>query len=583
MKIKNVLKSLIAILSIAFVFSGCQNNDKEYDLPSHSVVEVSHQYQNFTVQINQEVSVADLSSGVVDRTWSLDEGVEAIVYKLDKDVPDILEIRDLLRDRNNLSDEELAIVLEKIQLGDQTVLPTYKDAVLKLSFPTGGVYNVYLKHTFQENAYVEQEETKRDTTVVDRMVTINVFERVLFTDFTVSELDTNGNPGTPMPILVENNTITQRATVTAGKTARIGFNYSGSPDNVEVTSGNAKLVENSLVLNADGTGSIDVKYSRVGEYDLVVNGVRATPAANYTITLENAVEVIPSTDPVTIDRSVVNSDLGITLAFSREMDEATLLPTDFAVNITDKNGNNVPVTVDTAVLDPQDAAILYLTLAGDSAYDDDTVTVSYTKGTFSTTDGVLLENQTDLAVLTGQNPNIIGDAGMFENPLAVDWNWVGNKTITSVEIVDPPTPVHTTSVSPSGKVVWLTVNKSGPGAANGANCETARAIDGIEIGKSYRFLFKRYVRNDPSVTGSKAANLIFRFISPTTTSGNGDQFFPLNIGDPNSIDRWVDSELIFTVDKDAYIGAKMRMVTQWSTYADIHIDDLVFQEYNLRP
>ena len=580
MKFKKIVKPIIAIFALAVFVLGCKQEEEDFSLPSHSVLEVSHQYQNFTISVNQEVSFADLSTGIVDRTWSLDDGVVADVFKLDKDVPDILEIRDVLRNRQNLTEEEYQLVRAKLLIGDQTILPTYEDNILKLSFPTAGVYNIYVNQVFENNAFVEQETTARDTNIIDRVLTVTVTDRLGFSNFTVSELDNSGTPGVAMPIVIANNVIEQGVMVTAGKTARIGFNYTGAPDSVTIESGTGKVVDNSLVLNTDGTGSIDIKYSRVGQYDLVFTAVRSTPAGTLTTTLENPVEVIPSTEPVTLDKAIVTEDGNVKLTFSREMESSTLVPSDFSIDIKDKNGASIAVTVDNAELDTQDASLLTLTLAGDRAYDDDTVTVTYTKNAFATTDGVLLETQTDYAVLTGQNPDLLEGAGMFENDLGVDWNWVGNKVIPEVEITDPPTPANVTNVSPSGRVVRLTHNKNGGTNLNAANCESARIVPGMEVGKSYRFTFKRYVRDNPSAA-SRSVNLIFRFVP--TTGGNGDQFFSLGVGNANNLDRWIEGEYIFTADKASYVDAKLRLVTNWSAYADVHLDDVVLQVYNLRP
>ena len=303
--------------------------------------------------------------------------------------------------------------------------------------------------------------------------------------------------------------------------------------------------------------------------------------ANVTRSMSNAINVIPSTEPVTLDKAIVNGDLGLTLTFSREMDVNTLLAADFSVDIKDKNGVSIAATVDTAELDSQDASILHLVLTGDKAYDDDTVTVSYTKNVFATTDGVTLENVSAYAVLTGQNPNLIPGNGEFENALGVDWKWIGNMTIGGVELVDPPTPANATSVSPSGKVAWLTVNKGNTsGARNNAQIQTVQDLAIIKD-KSYRVKFKKYVK-DETVSDTKAVNIIFRFV-PTAGGANADQFFPLNTNDPNNLDRWIQEERIFTADANGYVNSKLTILPNWTSWADIHVDDVILQEYNTRP
>ena len=151
MKIKKIFNPLFRVLAMLIIIISCSENEKNLSIPSHSVFEVSHQNVENTVQINQEISFADLSTGVKERTWSLDEGVIATVFRLDKDVPDILDLRAILANRDNLTPEEIEIVEAKLKLGDQTILPTYKDPILKLSFPEPGIYNINLKH------YSEQE------------------------------------------------------------------------------------------------------------------------------------------------------------------------------------------------------------------------------------------------------------------------------------------------------------------------------------------------------------------------------------------------------------------------------------------
>lgn len=296
MKLNKIYKYLSLALGFVLMVSCVPDNEPDIKPISHSILEVSNMFDNYTVNVNQEVTFADVSTGVVDRTWSLDDGVTAKVLKLDKDVPDILEIRALLRNRADLTPEELAIVEAKLLLGDQSVLPDYKDPFLKLSFETGGVYNINIKQEFEDFPFVEDEEVARDTKILDRVMTITVLERISILGLSVAELDAGGNPGTSFGLTYTGAgnsvfNVTQPAMVSAGSTVRISFAFGGNPDAVVVTSPGGTVVPNSTVLNTDGTGTVDIQYNAPGSYDLEFSVDRAIPATIFTGTFTSSITV----------------------------------------------------------------------------------------------------------------------------------------------------------------------------------------------------------------------------------------------------------------------------------------------------
>ncbi|WP_296705770.1 hypothetical protein [Algoriphagus sp.] len=368
---------IIKLLMVAVMLQSCEDPYEGMNLneASNQVIFTSEMDFENTVQINGELAFGDVSSGVVSRTWTFPEGVVDIEGS-DNDV-------------------------------------TSTEATVKAIFKMLGEHEVKLHQIFKDNAFVglEQRGKELDTTIVVKVlgeVNLAVTANIINTDGTVGEA-LNLQDGALNEVMAGSFI---RYTVTSeGEPAQYQWNLDGGDPPFS-----EELVE-----------TLDVRYKKVGEFDFELIASRDRPQGEFVFAVEKLLKIIPSTEPVSLEGAQERAG-GIVLNFSREMNENTLNPADFTVNIINK-GNQIATTVSSATLDPNEGNFVILTLDNQSIFNDDMVTVSYAQGELATADGVKSDGfEAVPVVFIGEN--ILKKTAFdysFENSLATNWpyQWWG--------------------------------------------------------------------------------------------------------------------------------------------------------------
>lgn len=294
---------------------------------------------------------------------------------------------------------------------------------------------------------------------------------------------------------------------------------------------------------------------------------------------ENEPIIVNTPSPLELAGDLLNISGKIVIPFNQRIDPESITNSSdpsqgFSVLL-----NGMPATISSVEVSEDSERALAIDLDG-GVFDDDDISVEYVgPGDILSLGGGSIS---DFSLVTALHvfPSLIGDSGMFEQSLGTDWIHFGNKTVAGVEIVAPPTPDNVTSITPSGDVLRLTINKNGDTSKqNAANAETVNTI-ALENGATYKIKFKRYVKDNPSAPSS-SGNLIFRFVKPG--SPNGDQSYNLGIATSTNLNRWIEDEITFIADSDTYVDSKLRIVAAWSAWADIYVDDVVLSKFSERP
>ena len=177
-----------------------------------------------------------------------------------------------------------------MRIGDQSVIPSYKEPILKLSFPNAGVYEVSIDQEFEDFPFIEDRTEVADTKFVTKVFSVTVVGPIRFSNIQGAVLNPDGTTGTPFNVTEEG-----LEPVTVGSTIRYTFTISGSVDTITATSyTGANVVPGSIVNDpTTGTGSVDIEYTTAGEtYDVELNASRVNPEGNVTSTFLNAISVI---------------------------------------------------------------------------------------------------------------------------------------------------------------------------------------------------------------------------------------------------------------------------------------------------
>lgn len=520
------MKKIAYIYFTLLLAFGCTN---EYlapgTEPSHGVVYTSEMDFGNRIQINGQLAFGDVSPGIVSRKWTFPADV------------------DILNSDNDTESTE---------------------SVVKAKFKKPGVFSVKLNQEFKSEAFINGKVrgTTNDTTIV-----VTVLDTVHLT-LKANVLDKSGNIGSNL--VIKN---LARNEVEAGKTIRLFPTATGEPATLTwtLTGGTPATVTG---LSPDFK-PVDVKYNKVGLYDLVLVGNRTRPAGGDTITYKEFFKVIPSTDPVTLD-AVQAKDGKVALSFSRTMDPTTLNPANFKVSVINKT-KSVPVSVTAVALDPNAENVVMLSLSG-AIYNDDEIKVSYTKGALATADGVAsasFDNQAVSFITNNVLVPSIFDEG-FESSASADWpyQWWGapwdayKLTVTNDD-------KHS-----GGKSAKVELNAKG-GMIIGHTVSGAAARFKAEKGKTYEIGFwLKLTSLGANLAGSEDPNIIF-FWEPNTNWGAGRY----NFTSDTPLNKWTYvkvSNAEFTADGNyqfwvrGFNGNNDKPLT-------FFMDDITIHEVKLRP
>lgn len=369
------------LLAFAVVFTACKDEeDVNLIVPSHRVIVTSQMDFENTININGILSFGDVSAGVVNRKWTFPNGVADIL-----DTPN-----------------DTVSTLSKV----------------KTQFKVVGEHNVKLHQEFYKDAY---DGTVLKGSVLDTTIVVKVLPFVSG-NIVANVLDADGN-------IVRELTVADdiKNEVSAGSTIRYSYQMEGEPQifNWQFEGGDPAVFEENT--------EVDVKYKKLGVYDVQFIARRERPFGGDTIYVKDFLSIIPSTEPVLLDK-VYQQENGVALEFSREIDVNSLNKDDFNV-VIENGGSTINPMIESAVINPDEANIILLNLASESVYSNDNVTISYTQGDLQSTDFVKVDNIVDRD-LVYEKTNILVDSGYdysFENSSLDMWKnlgWGGFETYT---------------------------------------------------------------------------------------------------------------------------------------------------------
>lgn len=366
---------LIIILVLPAFLMTCKD---KYEAPTNepSVIYVTTGYgtSNPLVQINGSESFADLSQGVVSRQWTFPGG----------DVTDVTTS------------------------AEKNVFSTWTKT---------GTYNVDLTINFQDNPWSWVDSAAIATKTVDTTFVVTVVDSVdaVLQAFYIKE---DGSDSTELDL-----TSGALNKLMAGESVRFKQSSIGAPNTFEYIVEGASP---SSEINNDPDAVVDIKYKRLGNYDLTFEASRPKPFGSDVIELTNYLEVIPSTKPVLIETISRYSPTSLYIAFTRSMADPSAEAGNFTVRaknvVKDAIGLPVPFDQELPIIsaelgDGEEDNYVIINL-GDEIYNSDSIFVSYTPGSLMSADGVAVESFSE-ELLTWVIPNIAEQYGDMEDEL--DW------------------------------------------------------------------------------------------------------------------------------------------------------------------
>ncbi len=367
---RKINHNIFKILTFSLLFcTACEKDDLILEEPSHRVIFTSEMDFENKINVGEEIALGDVSAGVVSRKWTFPAGVVDIIG----------------------SDDDV----------------TSEEATVRAIFNQIGDHPVRLEQVFENPAYVgtTQTRTQLDTTIIIRVldfVSISLEAFFLNNDGSLGEaLDLSGADTNVVP---------------ASRTVRYIYTAIGEPENflLEFAGGDPEVVEGPQEF-------IDVKYKRLGTYGVNFIASRDRPFGRDTVTLTDFVNVVPSTEPLTIDE-VTEKEEKIALVFSREVDPNTVAPETFSVEIKNLWNTFTPAVTE-ASIDPEQGNVVLLTLDNESIYNDDEISVSYLPGDLTSADGIKADSFTN-KLLVFRRVNVLKETSFdfsFENGTVDNW------------------------------------------------------------------------------------------------------------------------------------------------------------------
>lgn len=530
------------LLSFVLIATACKE-DSIISIPSHKVLLNSTARNENRVEIGTKVSLGDISTGLATRKWTIQEGVADII------------------DSDN---------------DTESTAP-----VLNFRFLQAGNQEITLQQVFKENAYVGVDNTVNSgEKEFTETIIFEVLKTIELSNLAATILDRDGNPETTLTIA--NDALNE---VSAGKTVRYSFDVIGQPGTVTAVSGDANSVEGSVNIDVENnTASIDVKYSKVKNYGVAITASRLNPVGSGSIEFTNLISVVGSVEPVSLDNTTVNNGK-ITLAFSREMEASTLDKNDFTVTLKDKNNNVISSPILNVAVQADDATLVDITLDGETVYDDDTATVTYTKGTFATTDGVLLENLTDIEALTG-GTNILEGTDYdfdFEKSGTGLENWRRNTTFCGPCVEANSAYEYSTAQAKTGnQSLKLTVQQGGVAALLNTTTSGTDIEYPIVSGQSYEIGLWAYI---PDTHNFGPSQINIRTFSNAGAGAIDPGFASLILNSTTPTNTWVYGSVIASFSSDS---AKLILRVRNNVFGpvqpvEIYLDNITIKAVNLRP
>ncbi|WP_299548304.1 Ig-like domain-containing protein [Seonamhaeicola sp.] len=374
------IKFLTLFFLTTILFVGCFEDDSVSLVePNHRVIVTSEMNFDNTINPGGHIDFGDLSRGVQSRTWSFPEDLSAA----------------------------------RIAGEDGNTSP--KD-VIKGLFYKPGIYNINLNQTFKGDVYPNEDSQspiagrELDTTIV-----VTVLDWV---ESNIQAYYINEDGSTGDALNMSNNAENE---LTASKYVRLTYSAIGEPQEIVWSSAGGKPTS----LETSDGAEVDMRFSKLGTWDLQYIASRARPTDADTIFIENFIKVIPSTEPVTLDRVFEKEyQTKIGLEFSREMNPETVNKNNFSVTIETAGGAVLNPEIASVLVDSEEGNVLVIELANELMYNDDTVKVSYTPGLLSTLDAVASTAITDAVLTDFIKTNVLESTDVdYSFETSEDSNW----------------------------------------------------------------------------------------------------------------------------------------------------------------
>lgn len=533
MLIMKNIKSLYLILFTALTFLGC-GEDEVLNLvePNHRVVVTSEMNFENTINIGGHIDFGDISRGVKSRTWLFPEGQD---------------VARIAGEDDNTSSKD----------------------VVKGFFFQPGVYDVLLSQVFNGDVYPNEDSTEPIQGVaLDTTIVVTVLGNVA-ANFQMYYINDDGSTGAPLNL--SNNAENE---IVASKYVRITQNSGGDPTNFFWNLEGAKP---GLLDIADPEAETDVRYSKLGSHDLKFIASRTRPTDSDTISIKNFIKVIPSTEPVTLDRVFeYTSQQSIGLEFSREMDLATVNKNNFSVTIQTAGGAVLNPAISSVTVDDSEANIVIIELDNEVMYNDDIVKISYIPGSLTTLDAVAATAFTDAILTDFIKSNIFESISVdhsFETSDDSNWPylWWGDrwgefdKNLSFNQAHSGDKSMYIEFRPDGGMVIG---NKDG-GAAN--------ITFPVESGVKYEMGAWIYVEDLGNPTGETNLRFYWR---PGTNWGIGDN---VTFTNATPVGEWFYSSAVVQFAASGDLSYVIRGINTNAETLKFYMDDLTLYKLTSRP
>ncbi|GAA4933765.1 hypothetical protein GCM10023314_02780 [Algibacter agarivorans] len=526
----------IKILQFMFIASlllfSC-NEDESVTLvePNHRVIVTSEMNFENTINIGGHIDFGDLSRGVKSRVWTFPTNA------------------------TNISGED----------GN-----TSARDVIKGFFYEPGVYDVVLSQVFSGNVYPNEDSTEPiqgrelDTTIV---VTVrgNVAANIQ-----INYVNDDGSTGAPLNL--SNNAENE---IIASKYVRLTQGSTGEPTDFNWSLNGAKPEQ--VLIADDPDAETDVRYSKLGTWDLQFIASRTRPTDADTIYIKNFIKVNPSTEPVVLDRVFEKeAQTKIGLEFSREMDPATVNKNNFTVSIDTAGGATLNPEIASVTVDANEGNILVVELANEVMYNDDIVKISYTPGVLSTLDAVQATTITDAILTDFIKTNILESLNVdhsIETSDDSNWPylWWGGQW-GEYDLSVSFDRAHT-----GDKSLYIEFRPNGGMIIGHKDAGGADITFTVESGFKYEMGAWIYIEDLGNITGEANVRMYW---TPGTNWGIGDN---VTFAPTTTTGEWFYSSSVVQFAAAGEVGYMIRGINTNTERLKFYMDDLTLYKLTSRP
>ncbi|TYA84213.1 carbohydrate binding domain-containing protein [Seonamhaeicola marinus] len=523
------LKYLSILFAVSLFFVGCgEDLSVETMDTNHRIIVTSEMDFDNTVSVNGHIDFGDISRGVISRKWTMPGGTDVSVIA-----------------ENGMS--------------------TSTKQVIKGIFYKPGVYDVTLNQTFGGDVYPNDDSTEPiNSRVLDTTIVVTVLDslRASLKLYYINDDNTTGDE-----LVLADGAENE---VTASKSVRLTYTAVGEEDNVVWTSNGGKPEMINTTLN-----EVDMRFNKLGSWDLDFLASRFRPRDADTISFKKIIKVIPSTDPVVLERVYEKAGM-VALEFSRDMDPTSLNRNNFSLRL-ENNGNTINPAISNVILDENENNIVLLELDAERMYDNDLAFVSYAPGNLKTADQVAADAFTDIESIPF-NTNIYDSSafdGGFESTTAAssggDWpyqGWGGNWGEYDIDI-------NSNNPRTGSQSMDITFRSNGGMIIGGSGNFQ------LIVGQEYELGYWVYVDADLSNSPTGTATSDIRFYASNWSMADLG-ISNLNPSFPTG--QWVYQKFYFKSTTDAEITWLIRGNNE--NNADpirLYLDDMFLAEVELRP